>query len=130
MAGVTPSKMQSYKLPLNDQEKPLPIIILFRNLNFILKLIHVICYFENKQSLSRNYAVFILYFSFIGIEMPIQLDISGAPLPSAREISTLIHRQGDVMDMNAVLTVMVMQWGQFLEHDILSIPVNRGTWTD
>lgn len=61
-----------------------------------------------------------------GIEMPIQLDISGAPLPSAREISNLIHRQGDVMDMNAVLTVMVMQWGQFLEHDILSIPVNRG----
>lgn len=80
-----------------------------------------------SQSLSRNYAVFILYFSFIGIEMPIQLDISGAPLPSAREISNLIHRQGDVMDMNAVLTVMVMQWGQFLEHDILSIPVNRGT---
>lgn len=49
LAGVTPSKMQSYKLPLNDQEKPLPIIILFRNLNFILKLIHVICYFENKS---------------------------------------------------------------------------------
>lgn len=41
--------MQSYKLPLNNQEKPLPIIILFRNLNFILKLINVICYFENKS---------------------------------------------------------------------------------
>lgn len=71
--------------------------------------------------------LYLCYISFIGIEMPIQLDISGAPLPSAREISNLIHRQGDVMDMNAVLTVMVMQWGQFLEHDILSIPVNRGT---
>lgn len=71
--------------------------------------------------------LYLCYISFVGIEMPIQLDISGAPLPSALEISNLIHRQGDVMDMNAVLTVMVMQWGQFLEHDILSIPVNRGT---
>lgn len=62
--------------------------------------------------------------------MPIQLDIAGAPLPSAREISNLIHKQGDVMDMNPVLTVMVMQWGQFLEHDIVSIPVNRGTRTN
>lgn len=43
-AGVT-QEMQSYKIPLNDNEKT-PIIILFRNLKFILTLI--ICYFNGK----------------------------------------------------------------------------------
>lgn len=59
--------------------------------------------------------------------MAISLDITGEPLPSAREISNYIHREGDVMEMDPVLSVMVMQWGQFLEHDILSVPVYRGT---
>ncbi|XP_061167630.1 peroxidasin-like [Saccostrea echinata] len=60
-----------------------------------------------------------------GVEMQISLDITGEPLPSAREISKLLHRQSDVMDMNIVLSAMVMQWGQFLEHDILSVPAYR-----
>lgn len=40
--------MQSYKLPLNNQENPYLSLFYF-NLNFIPKLIHVICYFENKS---------------------------------------------------------------------------------
>ncbi|PVD30062.1 hypothetical protein C0Q70_09323 [Pomacea canaliculata] len=47
------------------------------------------------------------------------------PLPSARAISVLIHPSGPGNLMTS-LTHMVMQWGQYLDHDITSTPIQTG----
>ncbi|CAG9854931.1 unnamed protein product [Phyllotreta striolata] len=45
-------------------------------------------------------------------------------LPSAREISAKIHRDKD-QELHAV-TLMFMQWGQFIDHDVTSVVKTRG----
>ncbi|XP_008203085.1 myeloperoxidase [Nasonia vitripennis] len=53
----------------------------------------------------------------------IRSSVTGAPLPSAREISDYIH-----VDRDAPLTSvthMLMQWGQFLDHDITATGQSR-----
>ncbi|XP_023335820.1 chorion peroxidase [Eurytemora carolleeae] len=50
--------------------------------------------------------------------------VSNGPLPNPRIISSMIHR--DVSKDTNQFTMMVMQWGQFLDHDITSTPVTRG----
>lgn len=47
---------------------------------------------------------------------------SGNPLPNARILSGNIHQQEDV---NGNFTHMLMQYGQFLSHDISLSPVNQ-----
>lgn len=50
---------------------------------------------------------------------------NGRPLPSAREITNLIHENKDVP--LASVTHMLMQWGQFVDHDltgtVLKVPL-------
>lgn len=50
--------------------------------------------------------------------------ILGSRLPSAREISSRIHRDKD-QELH-VVTLMFMQWGQFIDHDITSVVKTRG----
>ncbi|KAG5883010.1 hypothetical protein JTB14_033465 [Gonioctena quinquepunctata] len=45
--------------------------------------------------------------------------VRGRRLPSAREISVNIHRERD-QELQSV-TLMFMQWGQFIDHDITSV---------
>ncbi|XP_028127877.1 heme peroxidase 2-like [Diabrotica virgifera virgifera] len=54
----------------------------------------------------------------------IRRSILGTRLPSAREISTNIHKDKD-QEVN-VITLMFMQWGQFIDHDITSVVKSRG----
>jgi len=42
--------------------------------------------------------------------------ISGKPLPSPRKVSSLVHRPLDIVGTK--FTTMLMQWGQFLDHDL------------
>lgn len=42
--------------------------------------------------------------------------VLGGPLPSARTVSALVHRHRNISTHQ--FTTMVMQWGQFLDHDI------------
>ena len=49
---------------------------------------------------------------------------SGNPLPSPRAISTMVHRESS--DDTPPFTMMVMQWGQYLDHDLTSTPQTRG----
>ena len=47
------------------------------------------------------------------------------PLPSARLVSTNIHN--DVSASHVRYTMMIMQWGQITDHDVIFTPVNKGT---
>ena len=46
----------------------------------------------------------------------IRKSVTGAPLPSARLVSTVIHVDKDI-PLESV-THMLMQWGQFVDHDL------------
>lgn len=50
-----------------------------------------------------------------GIES-IRNAVGGGPLPSPRTVSALIHRHRNITANQ--FTTMVMQWGQFIDHDI------------
>jgi len=58
-----------------------------------------------------------------GIE-ELRVAVSGAALPSARKVSTLVHRP--VSRPSRRITMMVMQWGQFLDHDLTATAQSRG----
>merc|ERR1719367_949496 len=49
---------------------------------------------------------------------------SGRELPNARLISSTVHRQSSADTQQ--FTMLVMQWGQFLDHDVTSTPQTRG----
>ncbi|XP_060521832.1 myeloperoxidase-like [Cylas formicarius] len=53
----------------------------------------------------------------------IKRSILGHQLPSPREISTKIHRDKNV-ELESV-TLMFMQWGQFIDHDLVSVVKSR-----
>ncbi|KAK7466753.1 hypothetical protein BaRGS_00037162, partial [Batillaria attramentaria] len=57
-----------------------------------------------------------------GISEPRILGRNGGPLTSARDISNMLHPTGPNGQMTS-LTHMVMQWGQFIDHDLTSTPV-------
>lgn len=48
-------------------------------------------------------------------------------LPSARKISTQVHRPSYSSDPN--FTVMLAVFGQFLDHDITATALNQGLFT-
>nr|KAG5687891.1 hypothetical protein BaRGS_027214 [Batillaria attramentaria] len=60
-----------------------------------------------------------------GISEPRILGRNGGPLTSARDISNMLHPTGPNGQMTS-LTHMVMQWGQFIDHDLTSTPVQTG----
>lgn len=46
-------------------------------------------------------------------------------LPSPRDVSRLLH-EGEQRPPLPYLTLMVMQWGQFLDHDLVHTPEAAG----
>ncbi|XP_047517441.1 uncharacterized protein LOC125057685 [Pieris napi] len=58
-----------------------------------------------------------------GIQAP-RRSVFGSLLPSAREISALVHEDQNVE--NPGITHLLMQWGQFLDHDMVSSSQSRG----
>ena len=59
-----------------------------------------------------------------GLMSPRDRSVAGNPLPSPRLISVNIHN--DVSAPHVRYNLMVMQWGQFIDHDITFTPVNKG----
>ncbi|XP_067656392.1 myeloperoxidase-like [Haliotis asinina] len=60
-----------------------------------------------------------------GISSPRVKAVGGGDLPSARLISTTVHTPSTEADRHANYTHMLMQWGQFLDHDITSTPTQQ-----
>ncbi|XP_067656798.1 peroxidase-like [Haliotis asinina] len=56
-----------------------------------------------------------------GVGTPRTLAVSGAPLPHPRVISNHVHFEKSFLSNKN--TIMVMQWGQFIDHDITGTPV-------
>ncbi|TRY61661.1 hypothetical protein TCAL_04392 [Tigriopus californicus] len=59
-----------------------------------------------------------------GLMSPRSRSVKGRPLPSPRLVSVNIHN--DVSAPHVRYSLMMMQWGQFVDHDITHTPVNRG----
>ncbi|XP_057669934.1 peroxidase-like [Diorhabda carinulata] len=54
----------------------------------------------------------------------VRRSVLGTRLASAREISSKIHK--DKNQEHNLLTLMFMQWGQFIDHDVTSVVKSRG----
>ncbi|KAK8387859.1 hypothetical protein O3P69_020046 [Scylla paramamosain] len=52
-----------------------------------------------------------------------RISVTGGPLPSARLVSTSISQ--DVDRPNTDLSLYVMLWGQFIDHDLTHVPIFR-----
>lgn len=50
--------------------------------------------------------------------------VTGVPLPNPRVISTVIHP--DISNLHNRYTLMVMQFAQFLDHDLTMTPIHKG----
>ena len=59
----------------------------------------------------------------LGVES-IRESASGGPLPSARSLSEDTTR--DISSVYEEYTLFIMQWGQFLDHDITHTPISKG----
>lgn len=61
----------------------------------------------------------------IGVNSP-RLAEGDAELPSARLVSQSLTKSSRRSDQSEIWTLMLMQWGQFLDHDITHSPIVRG----
>lgn len=60
------------------------------------------------------------------MDSPRVRDRLGNPLPSARVISNKVHKVKGTSPRNENRTMMVMQWGQFIDHEFVATPVLKG----
>ncbi|XP_043251022.1 uncharacterized protein LOC122396559 [Colletes gigas] len=54
----------------------------------------------------------------------VRRSVSGRPLPSARQVTAVIHEDKDIPLTS--ITHMLMQWGQFVDHDMTATGQSRG----
>ncbi|XP_076448411.1 chorion peroxidase-like [Babylonia areolata] len=79
---------------------------------------HVLNYGAANQPVKRLLPP--AYGDFKGLDEPRTRDSTGQDLPSATLVSRTIHPNNSVVQG---FTVLLMQWGQFLDHDITGSPI-------
>jgi hypothetical protein len=76
------------------------------------------------MNVKQSYHAFNLFINMIkGIQEP-RRTVTGDPLPNPRVLSSLIHRSLNAP--SSKFSLMLMQWGQFLDHDVTSTAQTRG----
>ena len=60
------------------------------------------------------------------MDSPRQTSVLGGPLPSARVISNAVFRSKKEPPKNKKRTMMLMEWGQFIDHDMTKTPILKG----
>ena len=73
-------------------------------------------------------SISIWEFIFTVFEAPRLHGVSGLPLPSARKVSNHVHRGVGPDILQQDVTLFLMQWGQFTDHDIVLTPVPSGKY--
>ncbi|XP_041978546.1 peroxidasin homolog pxn-2 isoform X2 [Aricia agestis] len=59
-----------------------------------------------------------------GVSRPRINSVTGTPLPTPRVVSTVIHP--DISNLHTRYTLMVMQFAQFLDHELTMTPIHKG----
>ena len=82
------------------------------------------------QFIWRNnlpFIIFIYHLFNTGVSIPRGKLLNGTEfLPSPRLISGALISHED--RPNRDYTLLLMQWGQFIDHDITHTPINKGKW--
>ncbi|XP_048249478.1 chorion peroxidase-like isoform X3 [Haliotis rufescens] len=61
-----------------------------------------------------------------GVSDPRTTGQNGRKLPGARKVSLAVHESDNKVSAAGATAHMLMQWGQFLDHDITSTPIQSG----
>ena len=61
-----------------------------------------------------------------GISRPRAKSVLSGPLPNVRTVSQVVHSQRKKPKIDKRHSLMLMQWGQYLDHDITLTPMTRG----
>jgi len=80
-------------------------------------------YARQNRVLNTQHTVTIIFYKFEAISRPRFRALSGNPLPSPRLVSIVVH--ADVSHLHGRYTLMLMQYGQFLDHDLTLTPINK-----
>ena len=75
------------------------------------------------KKIHHNLFLINMFFSS-GTSDPRAIAQSVASLPGAREISIIVHKASNVLQPD--ISYMVMQWGQFTDHDITKTASSKG----
>ena len=67
-----------------------------------------------------------MFYVHLDLDSPRQTSVQGGKLPSARAVSNDVFRSKKKPPKNKKRTMMLMEWGQFLDHDLDKTPVSRG----
>lgn len=62
-----------------------------------------------------------------GVNSP-RMAENGGDLPSARLVSQALTEFSHRSTQSDIWTLMLMQWGQFIDHDLTHSPIVRGTF--
>ena len=80
--------------------------------------------YDDGRFFRSRLTIFVSFLVVVGISKPRFLGATGTPLPSPRIVSTVIHP--DISNLHSRYTLMTMQYGQFLDHDLTMTPIHKG----
>ena len=72
------------------------------------------------------YAYVLCLFIDFKLDEPRQIGVNGQLLPSPRHISSTVHRGDGAEVLASDLTLMMMVFGQFTDHDFALTPISAG----